>query len=193
MHHRLLALTINGVTMTHRRVISLQWILIVPFVVQVVAAVGVVGYLSYNNGQKAVQHLANQLLDKTNAQVNQHLDDYLQLPVQLAQLNREAIVSGDLDVRDRASSERYFWRQIKAFPDLGYSGYMFNGNDELGAGRWLKGVDIVMYRNSPGAQNTIDYLPDSKGNQAAIIRTYDEDDGAEQWYRLGPDLRGAHT
>jgi signal transduction histidine kinase len=166
-----------------RRAISLQWILVVPFVVQIAAAVGITGYLSFKNGQQAVQHLADQLLDKTSQQVNQHLDDYLQLPAQLSQLNLDAIASGDLDLTDRASSERYFWRQTKAFPNLSFVGYVLDGQTELGAGRWIKGLDVVIYHNSPGPNNTIDYLPDAQGNHAQILQTYNEDASIIAWYR----------
>jgi len=38
----------------------LQTALVVPFILQIVAAVGLVGYLSLRNGQQAVTDLANQ-------------------------------------------------------------------------------------------------------------------------------------
>jgi signal transduction histidine kinase len=166
-----------------RRAISLQWILIIPFVAQVSAAVGIVGYLSFKNGQQAVQHLADQLLDKTSQQVNQHLDSYLQLPIQINQMNLNAIASGDLDLNDRASSERYFWRQAQAFPSLSFTGYVLNGETELGAGRWVKGLDLVMYDNAPGPNNTTDYLPDAQGNRTQVLQTYDDDATMKTWYR----------
>jgi signal transduction histidine kinase len=165
------------------RAISLQWILIIPFVAQVTAAVGIVGYLSFKNGQQAVQHLADQLLDKTSQQVNQHLDSYLQLPIQINQMNLNAIASGDLDLNDRASSERHFWRQAQAFPNLSFVGYVLHGDTELGAGRWVQGLDLVMYDNAPGPDNTKDYLPDAQGNHTQLLQTYDDDATMETWYR----------
>ncbi|MGB8689743.1 MAG: hypothetical protein WCD53_20730 [Microcoleus sp.] len=39
-------------------------VLIVPFVLQIVGAVGLVGYLSFRNGQKAVNNLASQLMSE---------------------------------------------------------------------------------------------------------------------------------
>ena len=39
--------------------IPLGWILVVPFVLQIVAAVGLTGWLSFRNGQKAVNDVAN--------------------------------------------------------------------------------------------------------------------------------------
>jgi hypothetical protein len=41
---------------------SLRTVLIIPFVLQTVAAVGLVGYLSYKNGQQAVENLAKQVM-----------------------------------------------------------------------------------------------------------------------------------
>lgn len=39
-------------------------VLIVPFVLQIVGAVGLVGYLSFRNRQKAVNNLASQLMSE---------------------------------------------------------------------------------------------------------------------------------
>lgn len=54
--------------------------LIVPFVLQIVGAVALVGYLSYRNGQQAVQDLAANLITEKANVVNQHLDGYLAIP-----------------------------------------------------------------------------------------------------------------
>jgi hypothetical protein len=51
----------------------LRLILVVPFVLQIFAAVGMLGYLSFRNGQQAVNDLANQLMDKNSNLVDQHL------------------------------------------------------------------------------------------------------------------------
>jgi len=61
---------------TYKKV-SLRLILVIPFVIQIFAAVGLVGYLSFRNGEKAVNDLANQLMKKVNELVDQHLDTYL--------------------------------------------------------------------------------------------------------------------
>ncbi|CAC5343241.1 MULTISPECIES: hypothetical protein [Planktothrix] len=44
------------------RQIPLRLLLIVPFVLQIVGAVGLVGYLSYRSGQKAVEDMAKPLM-----------------------------------------------------------------------------------------------------------------------------------
>ena len=56
------------------RKLRLRTTLVLPFVLQIIAAVGLVGYLSFRNGQKAVNDLANQMIQEVGNRVVQHLD-----------------------------------------------------------------------------------------------------------------------
>ncbi len=51
------------------RKVSLRLVLIVPFVLQVAIAVGITGWLSLRNGQKAVNDLAAQLQGEVSARI----------------------------------------------------------------------------------------------------------------------------
>ncbi|MBW4608671.1 MAG: HAMP domain-containing protein [Hassallia sp. WJT32-NPBG1] len=164
--------------------IPLRLILVVPFVLQIFAAVGLVGYLSFKNGQQAVNDLANQLIDKASQQVNGHLDTYLALPQQLNQMNMDAISAGQLDFNNPKASEQYFWRQAKAFKNLSYIGYALPDGRESGAGRWLNNVDLLTYDNLSGDGKSSDYIPDDKGNRVRLVQTYDYDPIADYWKEM---------
>ncbi|MGB3405061.1 MAG: hypothetical protein WBA77_20425 [Microcoleaceae cyanobacterium] len=56
------------------RNIPLRLLLVVPFVIQIIAAVGLTGFLSFRNGQRAVNDLANQLQNEVSQRVELHLD-----------------------------------------------------------------------------------------------------------------------
>ncbi|MFH7027385.1 MAG: hypothetical protein ACHBN1_18775 [Heteroscytonema crispum UTEX LB 1556] len=56
--------------------VPLRAVLIVRFVLQIFAAVGLTGYISLRNGQKAVNDLASQLRSEVNSRIDQHLDAY---------------------------------------------------------------------------------------------------------------------
>jgi len=71
----------------------LSLVLIVPFILQTFSAVGLVGFLSFRNGQKAVNRLALDLSAEVGDRVEQHLDSYLGLPHNLAQINVDALES----------------------------------------------------------------------------------------------------
>jgi len=161
----------------------LRLIVVVPFVLQIFAAVGLVGYLSFKNGQKAVNNLAAQLIDKASQQVDEHLDMYLALPQQLNQLNAGAIESGQLNLNNPQFNEQYFLRQAKVFQNLSYVGYTLPDGRETGAGRWVNGVDLLIYENLPGAGKTTDYATNENGDRMAVVQTYDYDPIAESWYK----------
>ena len=59
---------------------GLRATLVVPFVLQIFVAVGLVGYLSFRNGQKAVNNVASQLRREVAARVQVHLTSYLAKP-----------------------------------------------------------------------------------------------------------------
>ncbi|NWF59682.1 MAG: HAMP domain-containing protein [Fischerella sp.] len=162
--------------------LPLQPILIVPFLLQILVAVGLVGYLSFKNGQKAVNELANQLVDKASQQVDDHLDTYLALPVQLTQMNVDAIANGELNLNDPIVSGRYFWRQAKAFRNLNYIGYALTDGREAGAGHWVKGVDLLLYENL-GKERASDYIADDEGKRAELLQRYDYNPLTESWYK----------
>jgi signal transduction histidine kinase len=161
---------------------SLRIVLVVPFVLQIFAAVGLVGYLSFKNGQKAVNDLANQLIDRASQQVDEHLDAYLAVPIQLIKMNLQAIDSGDLDLRNLRTNDRYFWRQSTTFSTLSYVGYALTDGTEVGAGRWIPGLDVVLYENLPGPNNTSDFLADAQGNRTQSLQTYEYEPTEDDWY-----------
>ena len=98
--------------------ISLQWVMILPFVVQIVGAVGLVGYFSYQSGQQTVENLANQLLRQTSARISDRLDSYLQRSQQVVTANKLAVTQGTLNLNNREQLQQQLWQQMLLNPDL---------------------------------------------------------------------------
>ena len=93
-------------------------VLVVPFVLQVVAAVGLTGYLSYCNGQQVISNLAGQLAAGVDDRVEQRLWHHLQTPAEVTRNNAAIMQFELLDVNDRPILERYFKHQLKIFADV---------------------------------------------------------------------------
>ncbi|MBD2445593.1 HAMP domain-containing protein [Nostoc sp. FACHB-152] len=160
----------------------LQAVLIVPFVLQIFVAVGLTGYLALRNGQKAVDELAQQLQCEVADRVDQHLDTYLALPHQINQLNLDAIERGMLNLTDLKSAGRYFWKQSQTFPQISFVGYYLQDNAGVGAGRWLKGHDIVISVHRGGQLKDLSYATDNQGNQTKLVYETDYEAIADPWY-----------
>ena len=169
-------------TPTLNRPVSLSLVLIAPFVLQTFAAVSLVGYLSFRNGQHAINDLAQQLQQEVGARVNQHLDSYLDLPHQINEINLDAIDRGLLDPKDIKSAGRYFWKQSQVFKQFSYIGYALSDNTNAGAGRWIKGQDVVITQH-PGRQPyDYNYATDDQGNRTKLVDQSKYDAVTDVWY-----------
>jgi len=159
----------------------LQFLLIVPFVLQIFGAVSLVGYLSFRNGQKAVKELADELMERTSNTVDQHLNSYLSIPHQVIQMNADAIKMGLLNVRDRQTVGKYFWHQMKAY-DLSYIGIGLTTGDSIGVARYDgKTLTIDDARPKP-PNNALTYATDEQGNRTSILSRGTWDNFQESWY-----------
>ncbi|MEH2075293.1 MAG: ATP-binding protein [Nostoc sp.] len=155
------------------RAFSLQLVLVVPFVLQVFGAVGLVGYLSFKNGEKAVEDLSKQLMKRTSSEVNHHLDAYLSIPHKVIQTNANAIRMGLLNVRDRKTVGKFFWYQMQVY-DLTYISFNLPTGEGGGAGRY-DGKTVTIDENTTKTpslpKNAKTYLTDNDGNRTQLLST----------------------
>ncbi|MCU0533773.1 MAG: ATP-binding protein [Hydrococcus sp. Prado102] len=164
--------------------ISLRLLLVVPFVLQIVGAVGLVGYLSFKNGQQAVNDLAERLVEQVNDRVSGHLDSYLAIPTQINQANLNAIKLGVLNLRDVRGTGRYLWHQAKLYQDVSSIGYALKTGEYVAAGRWVKDRGIVIDEISPATKGiNYTYATDKIGNRVKVIGVYPNYKPLEEsWY-----------
>ncbi|MCW6049072.1 response regulator [Lyngbya sp. CCAP 1446/10] len=101
--------------------LPLRTVLIVPFVLQIVGAVGLVGYLSFRNGQKAVNNLASQLMSEVSLRVEQNLQLYLNTPHQINQSKLDTVKLGLLKMENLSDWEKYLWRQVQLYPYINFT------------------------------------------------------------------------
>ncbi|WP_236505472.1 hybrid sensor histidine kinase/response regulator [Tychonema sp. BBK16] len=92
--------------------VPLRAILIVPFIVQIVAAVGTVGYLSFRSGQKAVNDMAVQLQNEVSDRTKQQVLNYLERSTSTLKTVAAAIKTEQLDLNDQIKQQRFFWHLV---------------------------------------------------------------------------------
>lgn len=163
------------------RKVPLRLLLILPFVVQIAAAVGLVGYFSFRNGQKSINELADQLMAKTMSLVDHHLDTYIAAPPQLVQANLDAIELGTLNLQDFQTAGHLLWKQVHASNSISYTGYVLKAGGFAGAGRFLNnhGITIDEISAQTGGDNYT-YAADATGNRLKIVKRYT----SEEWNPL---------
>jgi C4-dicarboxylate-specific signal transduction histidine kinase len=169
---------------------SLRRVLIVPFVLQIVGTVGLVGYLSYRNGQQAVNDLANQLLDQTNQVVKLHLDHYLTIPQQINQVNLDAIAMGILALDDFELVGRFFWKQMRVF-NVGYINYANQAGEFIGVER-VGNQELLIHETRRSNLNMLTtYTTDDQGRrlQATVDPEAAEPIQLEGWYAAAAEAK----
>lgn len=97
------------------RPISLRTLQIAPLVVQVVAAVSLVGFLSYRNGRAAVDGLSARLRNEITENTVDQIEAFLAVPRTIAQIDADAFALGRLEVDDPAALARRFWTRRQLF------------------------------------------------------------------------------
>jgi signal transduction histidine kinase len=173
--------------------VSLPLVLVFPFLLQIFSAVGLVGYLSFKNGQKAVNDLADHLMVQSSNLVVERLDNFLQTPQKINQINLDAIAIGLLDLKDFKTAGHYFWKQLQTYPELAYIAYALPTGESVGAGKFLPGQETTIEEMSEatGWQDKI-YSTDSQGNRLKVVKVYpDYQPMAEPWY--GESVKAGKT
>jgi hypothetical protein len=126
--------------------LPLRLILVVPFVLQIFFAVGLTGYLSLRNGQKAVNNLSSKLRNEVSSRIDQHLDSYLDTARHLAQVNGDAMDLGLLKPEDLKNIGHFFWKQLQLY-DAGYISFASQGGQFAGSGHYCDDGRITITRN----------------------------------------------
>ncbi|MBV6624111.1 MAG: response regulator [Rivularia sp. (in: Bacteria)] len=167
--------------------LSLRLILIIPFVLQIFAAVGLTGYLSLRNGQKAVNDLASRMRREVSARIDQHLDSYMRIPHAVAHINSDAIDIGLLNLQNKEKLGQFFWKQLQSF-DVGYILISSTTGDYLATGHLFgdERITIDELALDPNSDNLhlYSWATDNQGKRTKII----QDNGKfspkdEGWYQ----------
>ncbi|MEG4147534.1 ATP-binding protein [Microcoleus sp. Pol12B5] len=133
---------------------TLQTVLIVPFVLQVFAAVGIVGYLSFRNSQRAVNDLADQLMGEVSNRIEQNLRTYLQTPHQINQSKLDAVKLGFVNMKDLSAWEKYLWRQVQLYPYINFTS-IANQDGEYRTGEKMSNGTLLI--NASGPSTNFDF------------------------------------
>lgn len=160
--------------------------MVLPFVMQIFTAVGLVGYLSFRNGQQSVEDLSTQLRTEIVNRIQDRLNSYLSTPHLINQINADDLELGQLNLQDIRSLERHFVKQIQLFDG---ASYIYFGSEKnrfaSGAERAADGKFNVGYWDGKSPQSAFyTYATDEQGDRTKIISVTEIYDLLNRpWYR----------
>lgn len=151
--------------------VPLRSILVVPFVMQISIAVGLTGWLSFQNDKLAVNDLANQLMHEIGERITQQANSYLKTPHEVTSLNNSAVQSNVLNLNKFQDTGRYFWQQVQ-ISDLDYVAFGAANGEYIGSGYVAQqGWVIDEVSNTRTSGNLYSYTTDQQGNRVRIVQT----------------------
>ncbi|MGD1860386.1 MAG: ATP-binding protein [Leptolyngbyaceae cyanobacterium] len=161
---------------------------------QIFGAVGLTGYLSIRNGQKAVNDLSTQLRDEAANDVDEYLNSYLDTAHLVNQMMADAVVDGRVNIEE-SGSDLTLWQHFHYFPEIGW---IMLGSERDGAflGIGRRGVERkLQFIEVNSSTNFLNYYYDTNANgqrlePPEIGKQYDSRE--RPWYSGAVAAEGQH-
>jgi PAS domain S-box-containing protein len=174
------------------RPLNLRTVLIVPFVLQIFAAVGIVGYLSFRNGQQAVNEVATQLRQEISDRISERVQEYMTFPQQLNQFKANAFELGDLNLQDSPRIQRHFWKQLQTFDTVSVTYIATPGGDFIAARRTNDGNFLLQERSELTEGNMNYYAANNNGEPTNLVKVKPKyDPRVRPWYTAATEVKTA--
>jgi PAS domain S-box-containing protein len=165
-------------------------VLVIPFVIQIVAAVGLVSWLSLRSGRSAVNGVASDLSSEISQRIHDQLRNYLEVPHVINQINASASQQGDLDLLDTRRLELRFWRQIQLYDSLSSIGFGSQDGRYIAADKRDSRFRLG-HRDADSVEGRLRmYETDAQGNplRLAYVGGPNYDPRRRPWYQLGQEF-----
>ena len=97
---------------------NLRLLLVLPFVCQILAVLGVVSYLSYRNGQHTLEEMTIKLRTEIALRIENHVENFIDQGNNLNQINKNNILLNSLLLEDIQQFATYFVHQYQWNPKV---------------------------------------------------------------------------
>lgn len=158
--------------------------LVVPFVLEIITAVGLVGYLACWGAQKAVNDLAAQLRSEVSTRIEQELQHYFTTPHDINQLNAIAFAQRLLNFSN-PQNLALIAQQVNRSSSINAAYCATQAGELLGVGRSSHANQLDLWLNNRATQKHFHYYGlDGQGNRLGLL----QDDGPfdprqRPWYK----------
>ncbi len=163
--------------------VSLRTMLLLPFVILMVLAVGATGYLAFQGGQTSVNDVTAQLSAEIVARIELRLDGYLQQPHLINQLNAVAMTENGVNPDDLDHLAHFLWQRGQVFRGIGSIGFANARGEVVSVNEPENYIALSSQTLTGGAIRR--YAPDAQGYRSEQILSENPnyDARTREWYR----------
>lgn len=169
----------------HRRWLGnvpLKLVLVVPFILQIIVAVGLTSWLSIRNGQRAINNVALQLQQQQADHIEEKVLDYLEDPILINQLIADTVLSNVIDIKNLQDLQPYLEAQLQKYATLAAITIGTEEPDYIGIRRREKAGEFsIATWNQEQGGITIRVL-NAQGQQLSVENRPDYDHRQRPWY-----------
>ncbi|MCB0034594.1 MAG: HAMP domain-containing protein, partial [Anaerolineales bacterium] len=173
--------------------LPLRAIFVIPFIIQILVIVSLTGYLSFRNGEQAINELATDLQSEVAKRIEERLNQYLTTPHLLNEIEANAIETGQIGLVDDVSILPYFWKNLRIFPELNAT---FVGTEDglmVGARRLTNRQIEVMLASPSTSQSLNYYVANENGLPDKFVEgAPDYDPRLRSWYTQAMEIGRPH-
>ncbi len=169
--------------------IPLRTVLVVPFVLQIVGAVGLVGYLSFRNGRQSVDNMANQLTDEIGTRIEQHVVGYLDKSHNVLRVTHDAVESDNLKLDDFEALRRYFWQVVKEGDLESYLSFGNEAGEFVGVEHRENDEFHLKIRTAATEPIREVFLLDDGGQRQKLLKAKEYDPRTRPWYKAAKEAQ----
>ena len=172
---------LNPIATQLLRKLPLRTVITVQFILQIVAVVGLTGWLSFRNGSIAVNELVTQLSQEISDRIEERFQSFAEMAHLFLEINVASIQSGNLDVNDFNQLQSYFWNQAQISDRVTTIYYGDQGGNFL----YIKNEDPPSFhvRDELTQFQREIYQLDTAGNIVELLRTDEYDPRERPWYQ----------
>lgn len=167
----------------------LKTVLAIAGIIQVLAAIGLVGYISYRSSTTALESIADRVLDQVSDRVLEHLDYFTTTPKTVTDINQRDIAAQRLPAENLAPWSKHLIRQSNVFNRLSY---IYFGNQQ-GEYAEVKIYEQRMFRlgKSVGTKDEPEialYKVQNSGQLGDLVERKNYDPRPRPWFRAAVEL-----
>jgi diguanylate cyclase (GGDEF)-like protein/PAS domain S-box-containing protein len=142
----------------------------VPFLILIILATGLVGYLSYRNEQQAMRNIVHHLRSEIDGRIQDHLRSFLEIPPRINQINANAIRHGWIKADDPNTLEHHFREQLQVYDSVTSIYYGNSKGGLVNAGReGMKGSQYIMVTDGFVKGPLHKYATVNPGNRVKLL------------------------
>lgn len=175
--------------------LSLRLVLVVPFIMQISAAVGLTGWLSIRNGQEAVNDVASQLRSEVTNRIDSEVRHNLETANTVNQLAIKAFQREGLNLQNVRSPETIYWDFLTSVNSISGLGFANTTGDFSAVQRRTRNGQAVYFIEYATAETSQKWFSNQVDTQKRRVNSSLGDkpvDGRERpWYKAAVAARDA--